>query len=159
MMWWVSIQHVRKWHWMFEGGRTLITDNERVDHPVSVSTDDLRAKIDAVIQSNLYVRLSLIANEVNASYGTAQKIITEDLKYRKICSHWVPHSLSPEQKQARIVACQQCLKWYWKKRNAYQSRLFAGDETWMHHFPPLSKHSSLTWRHSSSPRATKVRLW
>ncbi len=115
----MSIQHVRKWRRMFEGERTSITNNERVGPSVSVSTDDLHAKIDAVIQSNQNVRLSLIANEVNALYGTVQKIVTEDLKYRKICSHWVPHSLSPEQKHVRIDACQQCLKRCWKEGNAY----------------------------------------
>ncbi len=114
----MSIQRVRKWRRMLKGGQTSITDNEQVGHPVSVSTDDLHAKIDAVIQSNQNVRLPLIANEVNASYGTVQKIVTEDLKYRKIFTLWVPHSLSPEQKQARIVACQQCLKRYWKEGNA-----------------------------------------
>ncbi len=39
----MSIQHVRKWHRMFDEGRTSITDNERVRRPVFISTDDLRA--------------------------------------------------------------------------------------------------------------------
>ncbi len=73
----ISIQHVRKWHRTFEGGQTSITNNERVGKPVSPSTEDLNAQIDAVIQSNRNVRLLLIANKVNDFYGTVQKIVTE----------------------------------------------------------------------------------
>ncbi len=125
---------------------------------VSVSTDDLHTKIDAVIHLNRNVRLLLIANKVNALYGTVQKIVIEDLKYQKYCLCWVPHSLLPERKQVRIVACQQCLMRYRKERNAYLSRFIADDKTWVYHFTPLSKQALLTWKHSDSHRATKVRL-
>ncbi len=54
--------------------------------------------------------------------------------------------------------CQQCLKQYQKEGNAYLSHLVASDETWVHHFTPLSKQASLTWKHFGSSRETKVQL-
>jgi len=47
----------------------------------------------------------MLADEVNIGKDTVRKTVVEDLRKRKICSHFVPHTLTPEQKDRRIAAC------------------------------------------------------
>ena len=47
----------------------------------------------------------MLADEVNTGTDTVRKIVVEDLRKRKICSLFVSHSLTPEQKDQRIAAC------------------------------------------------------
>jgi len=47
----------------------------------------------------------MLADELNIGKDTARKIVVEDSRKRKICSHSVPHSLTPEQKDQRTAGC------------------------------------------------------
>jgi hypothetical protein len=40
---------------------------------------------------------------------TVLRIVTEDLEKRKICARFVPHALTTEKKQERVVYCQDIL--------------------------------------------------
>jgi len=47
----------------------------------------------------------MLAYEVNIGKDTVRKIVVEDLRKRKICSRFIPHFLTPEQKDWRTAAC------------------------------------------------------
>jgi hypothetical protein len=47
----------------------------------------------------------MVADEVNIGKDTVRKIVVEGLQKRNICSCFVPHSLTPEQKDGRTAAC------------------------------------------------------
>jgi len=47
----------------------------------------------------------MLADEVSIGKDTVRKIVVEDLRKRKICSHFVPHFFIAEQKDRRIAAC------------------------------------------------------
>jgi len=53
--------------------------------------------------------LQMIANGLNIGKKTVRRIVTEDLGKRKICARIVPHALTTEQKQERVVYCQDLL--------------------------------------------------
>ena len=62
-------------------------------------------KISQSFLQNLPHSLGTLADEVNIGEDTVRKIVVEDLRKRKICSRFVPHSLTPEQKARRTAAC------------------------------------------------------
>jgi len=47
----------------------------------------------------------MLADEVNTGKDTVRKIVVENMRKRKICSCFVLHSLTPEQKDWRNAAC------------------------------------------------------
>jgi hypothetical protein len=49
-------------------------------------------------KTNRHLSPRMLADEVQISKDTVRRIVVEDLRKRKICSHFVPHSLTPEQK-------------------------------------------------------------
>ncbi len=152
-----SVQHVRKWFRKFKAGRESIADESREGRPISAATKTLEEKVDEMIRSDRKARLTDIATDLHAAYGTVQNIVKKKLKYRKICAHWIPHSLTAEQQLARRTACEQNLARFQKEGNVFLDHIVTGDETWCHYHIPTCKQASLTWKHKNSPRATKTK--
>jgi hypothetical protein len=48
----------------------------------------------------------MMADELNSNKETIRQILREDLQKRKICSKFVPHRPTDEQKQRRLTSCQ-----------------------------------------------------
>jgi hypothetical protein len=51
----------------------------------------------------------------------------------------------------------QVLRQHLKEEEAFLQWIVTGDETWMHHYEPTSKHQSVEWKHASSPRTKRLR--
>ena len=59
-------------------------------------------------------------------------------------------------KQARFEACSELIECH-RSDKTFLSRIVTGDETWVHHYEPQLKRSSMEWRHPTSPRAKKFK--
>jgi hypothetical protein len=70
----------------------------------------------------------------------------------------MPQFLTPEMKQNCVVACQTLLDQYERDGEAFLDRIVTTDESWVHHYAPANKQSSMEWRHTESPRPRKVRV-
>ena len=65
-----------------------------------------------------------------------QTILKKHLDLRKVCTRWVPHLLTSEQKTQRLKSAQELLKTYKGCNSLVISNLLTGDETWVHMFEP-----------------------
>jgi len=65
-------------------------------------------------------------------------ILNEDLGKRNLCARSVPHSLTPEQREDRVISCQGIIavddadKFFFNK-------IIKGDETWCFAYVPETK--------------------
>lgn len=66
--------------------------------------------------------------------------------------------LTEDHKQARVSACQQLLDRFNAEGEMFLERIVTGDETWVHHYTPETKRSSMQWKHVASPSPRKFRL-
>jgi hypothetical protein len=48
----------------------------------------------------------MIAESLNIPKTAVFQILKEDLGKRKLCARFVPHSLTPEQREDRVTSCQ-----------------------------------------------------
>ena len=48
----------------------------------------------------------MIAGSLNIPKAVVHRILKEDLGTRKLCAHFVLHSLTPEQREDRVTSCQ-----------------------------------------------------
>jgi hypothetical protein len=48
----------------------------------------------------------MIAESLNIPKTVVLRILKEDLGKRMLCAHFVPHSLTPEQREDRVISCQ-----------------------------------------------------
>ncbi len=82
---------MRKWYRKFKSC---------LGKPISIADKALENKVDTIIQCDRKARLSDIVYQVNAAYGTVQNIVTEILKYWKICTRCIPHTRCHFQKES-----------------------------------------------------------
>ncbi|GFT63953.1 histone-lysine N-methyltransferase SETMAR [Nephila pilipes] len=66
--------------------------------PSSSRTDINTARDEEIIQRDRRVTVREIASELYLSYGNVQSIVTDELRYSKVCARWVTRALSSEHK-------------------------------------------------------------
>ena len=60
------------------------------------------------------------------------------LSMRKLCSKWVPHLLTVDQKQQRVDDSERCLELFQRNKKDFLMRYVTMNETWIHHYTPES---------------------
>ncbi|XP_035228987.1 histone-lysine N-methyltransferase SETMAR-like, partial [Stegodyphus dumicola] len=101
-----------------------------------VSPDINTPRVEEIIQKDRRVTAREIASELNLSYGSVQRIVTDELRYSKVCARWVPRALSAEHKATRMMCSLTFLQRYHSDGQYFIDRIVTGDETWLHHFTP-----------------------
>jgi hypothetical protein len=87
-------------------GRELVEDDERGGRPKSARTEAHIAAVADLVKNELRIALRMIANSLNFPKSVVLQILKEDLRKRMLCGHFVPHSLTPEQREDRVTTCQ-----------------------------------------------------
>lgn len=84
------------------------------------SDQALRAERVSLIQEcfleSRHWSLRSLASKTGIPYTTVQSIVTDELKMKKIMAKWVPHELTPDQQNHRILACEKNLSIYQKTK-------------------------------------------
>jgi hypothetical protein len=75
---------------------------------------------------------------LDISCGAAYSIIHKDPRYHKICARWEQRQLTDKHKQAYVEICKE-----YCEGEAFLQWMVTGDETWVHHYEPLSKYQSM----------------
>lgn len=150
---------VSKWYTMFKEGRKSTDDAPRSGRPSTKnSPHELTNQMVVCMAMEDDRRLTVreVAAETNLCKTTVHNILVKHLQRRKICARWVPHFLSPEQKEARLRIAQTHLSRYERELDDFLDRIVTIDESWMRDFEPELKSQSNEWRSKSSPRPKKV---
>jgi len=105
------------------------------------------------VSENRRLTVRSIAEQVNIDRETVRKILTEDLDMRKVCAKMFPKELTEEQKQRRVIICQDLLE----RQDDILGRVITDDETWVYQYDPETKRQSAQWKTANSPRPKKFR--
>ena len=124
-------------------GKTVRTE-ENVESVRRLQTEDRR------------ITLQMIADRLNIGKQTVRRIVIEDLGKRRICKRFVPHALTTEQKQERVVYCQNLL--LMEQDECFWENIITGDETWCFAYDPATKRQSAEWVGQNSPKPKKLRF-
>ncbi|GFV00446.1 histone-lysine N-methyltransferase SETMAR [Trichonephila clavipes] len=153
----MSSSKVRKWVRAFKDGRENVHDEPRSGRP-SVITDALVNAVDEKIREDRRFTISTLALEFpNVGRTTLHKVVSEKLKFRKLCARWVPRLLTEEHKLKRMACALDFLDRYHKEGDQFLESIVTGDETWVSHITPESKRQSMEWRHTNSPVRVKAK--
>lgn len=153
----MSRSTVFEWHKLFREGRELVEDDQRAGRPSTSRIDENVAKVKVLLDSNRRTNIRLVVDELGISYGSVQKIITEDLAMRKVCAKFVPRVLSNEQKVNRKQISQEILNCVQRNPNFFDN-VITGDETWCFEYDPETKRQSTEWHTKNSPRPKKAKM-
>ncbi|GFU48381.1 HTH_48 domain-containing protein [Trichonephila clavipes] len=162
----MSSSKVHKWVRAFKDGRENVHDEPRFGRP-SVITDDLVNAVDEKIREDRRFTISPLALEFpNVGRITLHKVVSEKLKFRKLCAHWVPRLLTEEYKLKRMTCALDFLDRYHKEGDQFLERIVTEDETWVSHITQslnVSQWHGVTQIHQSESRPSgqsqHARLW
>jgi len=145
-----------EWYSRFKNGRMSIEDDERSGRPCSSNTAENVERVRVAVHEDRRRTINDISDIVGISFGSCQKILTDDLKMRRIAAKFVPRLLFEEQKQHRFLVCQE-LKDLALTDPTFISKVVTGDESWVYGYDPETKQQSSQWKSPHSPRPKKAR--
>lgn len=152
----ISKTQVRVWCKHFAGGDqgVPVSDKPRSGHPRRRA--EHVEEIRALVEQDRRMTIAELSEETGVNPASVQRILKRDLKLTKLSAKFVPHQLTPEQRQTRKDMCDQNLR---KVRHCedFLDRIVTGDETWVPLFDPETKQSSCEWRRKGSKGPVKVR--
>jgi hypothetical protein len=83
---------------------------------------------------------------------------SENLAAEKLAQGGVPKIVTIKPKTTPKNVCAELIQRSEKDRDAFLSRIITGDETWVHHYDPLTNKLSMEWHHQSSPCKKKFKM-
>jgi transposase len=98
----VSRKSVYDWFKHFRDGKETTEDEPRSGRPLTSRTPDMIKRVRQMLAQDRRVTLRLMVEELSISEDTVHTIVHEDLGKPKICSRFVPHKLTEEQKAKRM---------------------------------------------------------
>jgi histone-lysine N-methyltransferase SETMAR len=141
-----------KWVRCFNNGRESIENDPRVGRPVSVLTEKNVATVKTLIEEDARYTMQETEELSGIHSSSVLKILRERLWLCKICTRWVPHLLTDEQKQSRVRLASQVIEKYDKCDPRRLEEIVTNDETWIYHFQPNSNTKNKVWVSSEGDR-------
>ena len=148
---------VCKWVRRFNDGRESVENDRRVGRLVSVLTEKNVATVKTLIEEDARYTVQEIEELSGIHSSSVLKILRERLGLSKICTRWVPHLLTDEQKQSRVRLASQVKEKYDKCDPRRLEEIVTGDETWIYHFQSDSKAKNKVWVSSEGDRPVIAR--
>ena len=94
-----------EWYSRFKSGSRSFEDDHRPGSPSTSHTAETVARVREIIRADRRLTIREVAEEVIIAFGTCQKILTEDLRMRRVTEKFVPRLLTAEQKDDRVSIC------------------------------------------------------
>jgi len=113
----------------FRDRRELVEDDERGGHPKSTRTDVNIAAVADLVKSDRQIASRMMAESLNVPETVVLCILKEDLGKRKLCARFVPHSLTPEQREDWVILPRHYRDGQSRQKNLF-NKIITGDETW-----------------------------
>ena len=140
-----------QWFSRLKAGRISTEDDERSGRPVSSSTPEMIERVPQIIREDRRRTIDEVSMLAGISHGTCHKILTEDLKMRRVASKFLPRLLSIDQKQQRLDVCLE-LNENSANDPILLSKDIMGDKTWVYAYDPETKIQPSQWKIPESPR-------
>ncbi len=85
------------------------------------------------------------------------RILSDDLKKRKLQAQFVPHALMAEQQEQRVVHAKDLPEMI-AHDPSFLNSIITGDKSWFFLYDPEMKTQSVAWCGENSPRLKKLRF-
>jgi histone-lysine N-methyltransferase SETMAR len=130
--------NVSRWYLRFRDGRELVEDDDRVGRPKSTRTEVNIAAVADLFKNDSRIASRMIAESLNIPKTVVLRILKEDLGKRKLCTRFVPHYLTPEQREDRVISCQDIIAMADAYKNFF-NKIITEYETWCFAYDPETK--------------------
>ena len=145
-----------EWFRRFKNGRMSVDDEESSGRPLTGTTTENAVKVRQAILEDRRRMIQDVCKIVGLSYGTCQRILSDELNMRRIAAKFVPRLLNGDQKEYRIALCTE-LKEGAENDPNFISTTITGDESWVFGYNAETNEQQSQWKSPTSPRSKKAR--
>ncbi len=110
--------------------------------PSTARTDENVERVLASSREDQRNEVCMIAGKLVLPKSSVHNILTQNLEMKKACAKIVPRVLTGEQKERRIVCCQE---WQLLEHD-FLNHVITGDESWVYECDAELKLRSRKWR-------------
>ncbi|GFR77813.1 histone-lysine N-methyltransferase SETMAR [Elysia marginata] len=107
-------------------------DEPRPGRPVTACGDANISKVLVSLSDRRRKTCEEISTETSMSRTSVFRVLTNKLNKNKKFSKWVPHLLTDEQKESRVIFSRNFLRRFQTEQNDFLGRIITGDETWVY---------------------------
>ena len=101
----------------------------RGGHPQLTLTEVNIAAVADLVKNDHRITSRMIVESLNIPKTVVLQILKEDLGKRQLCARFVPHSLTPKQREDRVTSCQDIIAMADADKNVF-NKIITADETW-----------------------------
>jgi histone-lysine N-methyltransferase SETMAR len=123
-------------------GREYLQDDSRSGSLSTPLNADTIANVREMVTRNCRLTFIMMSDGLYINNKTIRLILHEDLRKRKICAKFVPHSLSDEQKQRRLTSCQDFIQTC-QDNPSFLDCIVTWDESWVFQYDPETKRQTM----------------
>jgi len=124
--------------------------------PTTTTVENIEA-VERVVMRDRQISVPRAADELGIPKTIVHEIMSNYLGLRKVCVRWVPKFLTPLQRINRMECCQELLQECEPSPAEFLGRIVTGDETWVHHYDPLSRQEAMVWKKSEEEMPAQPR--
>lgn len=132
---------VYEWHNQFSAEREAVENEPHGRRTRTNLTEQNITAVREIIERDRRLTIMKTESEVEISYGNAETIIVDKLRFWKISARLIPHLLTDQMKQNRLEISQ---RFRVEGENFLHHIIVTCDETWVHHYKAESKQAE--WR-------------
>jgi len=105
-----SFSTIKKCAVEFKRGRTNLGDDPREGRPKSATAPEIIEQVHNMVLDDQRMKVREIAETIGISKEHVGYILHEELDMKELCTRWVLHLLTADQKRTRMKICEQCLE-------------------------------------------------
>ena len=135
----------------------MVEYDERSARRKATRTEINIAAVAVWLKNDRRIASRMISESLNISKTVVLRILKGDLGKRKLCARFVPHSLTPEQREARVTSCQDIIAVADADKNLF-NKIITGEEAWCFAYYPETRGQSSDWFGETSPRPKKLKF-
>ena len=127
-----------KWVAEFKDLTGAYRDAPRSSRLSTALTDESIRAVEEVVMWDRQISVRSIADELGISKTSLYKIMNDYLGMKKVCTRWAPKLLTSLQRANQVDCCEELLENCNQDATRFVGSIVTGDETWIHHYDPLS---------------------
>jgi histone-lysine N-methyltransferase SETMAR len=153
----LSYETVREWFSRFRGGDESLEDRQRSGRPATAVTEENVELVRQMIEENPFVTYNGIQQALGIGAQAVETILAQHLHVRKVVAKFVPHSLTQENKEARMEFCRTMRQLFANGESPMVWDILTGDETWIRQKDPHSVNQRQVWCYDDEEPTPEVR--
>ena len=150
-----SYHTVANWMAEFNNPECSFEDASRMGRPSTITTDESIEVVEWIGMRNRQVSVCRLAEELGIPKTAIHDIMNNHMGMKKVCTRWIPKLLTPIQRANRVDCCQELLQQSEVNPAKFFDSIVTGDESWIHHYDPLSQLKAKIWKRLGEQTPTR----